>query len=85
MEGRSCGGGVTKGSGIKVLVSDSDMSEPQKLCPQCRKYRSYREFNYNRTRFDGFSSECKKCVNANQAGYRAKRLASKGSPLASSD
>ena len=85
MEGRNCGGGVSKGPGIKVLVSDSDIQDPEKFCPQCRTFYPYKKFNKNRTRFDGYSSECKECVNANQIGYRAARVASQGPPLADSN
>ena len=85
MDGRSCGGGVAKGPGIKILVSDSDIQDPEKFCPQCRKFHPYKEFNKNKARFDGYSSECKECVNVNQIGYRAARVAIKGTPLANSD
>ena len=85
MEGRSCGGGVTKGPSIKILVSDSDIMEPEKFCPQCRTFYPYKKFNKNRSRFDGYSSECKECVNCNQVGYRAKGLASKNTSLANAD
>jgi hypothetical protein len=71
----------------KIIVPTLEPYDLQKhkFCPQCRRYHPYKKFNKNRTRFDGFSSECKRCVNSNQAGYRAKRLAAKDTSLAITD
>jgi hypothetical protein len=82
MEGRSCGGGISTGQGIKILIADSDMDIPQKWCPQCRKYRPYSMFSNNRTRFDGLQSECKRC---SQANSKAARLSAKNKLLADVD
>ncbi len=79
MEGRSCGGGVSAGRSIKILMTDSDVEVPQKFCPQCRKYYPYSEFNKNRTRFDGLQSECKRCSKANS---HSARVAAKNKFLA---
>jgi hypothetical protein len=80
MEGRSCGGGVSTGPSIKILITDSDVEVFQKWCPQCRKYRS--DFNKNRTRFDGLQSECKRC---SQANSKSARLSAKNNLLAASN
>jgi len=69
MEGRSCGGGISAGSSIKILVSAEDEDIPQMWCPQCRRHLPVEKFNKNKARYSGFGSECKECANANRKRY----------------
>ncbi len=80
LETRSFGTGYRKIGSRKILVELN--SEPEKWCPQCRKYWLLEEFSNNGSRYDGHQSECKRCQNATNT---RKRLAAHNLLLAESD
>lgn len=84
MEGRSCGGGISTGPGVKILVTVDDIDIQQKWCPQCRQYYPITGFNKNKREYCGRQDICRACSKVRN-DYHNKRLAAKNTFLDGND
>ena len=75
MEVRSCGGGISAGRSVKILVTIDDIDTPQKWCPQCRQYYPLDGFNKNKSEYCGLQSICRICSKARNDYHNKKRMA----------
>ena len=63
MEKSHVQGGTVGSKGHEFIIPylDIDIKVKEKWCPRCRKWLPFSEFFKNKTRFDGYGSECRKC------------------------
>lgn len=61
--------------GLQLLaLSLEDNMETTKLCKCCNTTKEINQFNKNKSKKDGLSSECKECIKIYKKEYRLKNV-----------
>jgi hypothetical protein len=68
VQGGSVGG---KGNGFVVPYIEIEVKE--KWCSRCRSWLPFSEYSKNRTKGDGYGTECKRCSTQYQKEWKNKR------------